>query len=81
VDSRKARDGEYLESVGHYDPRTKLLELQPERIEYWTSRGALLSDTVTGLVRRHARQHAAATAADVSQPQPETPIPAEPPKE
>jgi small subunit ribosomal protein S16 len=59
IDSRKARDGEYLESVGHYDPRTKLLELRTERIGHWMSRGAQTSDTVGRLLSRYARQHAA----------------------
>jgi len=63
IDSRKARDGEYLESVGHYDPRTKLLELQTERIGHWVSKGAQTSDTVGRLLSRYARQHAVATEA------------------
>jgi len=60
IDSRKARDGEYLESVGHYDPRTKLLDLKTERIEHWVSRGAQTSDTVGRLLSRYVRQHAPA---------------------
>ena len=63
IDSRKARDGEYLESVGHYDPRTKLLDLKPERIGHWVSKGAQTSDTVGRLLSRHARQHAPAAEA------------------
>jgi small subunit ribosomal protein S16 len=58
IDSRKARDGEYLESVGHYDPRTKLLELKTDRIGHWVSRGAQTSDTVGRLLGRYTRQHA-----------------------
>jgi len=62
IDSRKARDSEYLEAVGHYDPRTKALDLKPDRVEFWVARGARQSGTVTSLVRRYARQHAAAPA-------------------
>jgi len=58
IDSRKARDGEYLESVGHYDPRTKLLELKTDRIGHWVSKGAQTSDTVGRLLSRYAPQHA-----------------------
>lgn len=58
IDSRKARDGEYLESVGHYDPRTKLLDLKTDRIGHWVSKGAQTSDTVARLLSRYARQHA-----------------------
>ena len=60
IDSRKARDGEYLESVGHYDPRTKLLDLKTERIGHWVAKGAQTSDTVGRLLSRFARQHAPA---------------------
>jgi small subunit ribosomal protein S16 len=63
IDSRKARDGEYLESVGHYDPRTKLLDLKTERIGHWVSKGAQTSDTVGRLLGRYARQHAPAAEA------------------
>jgi len=65
IDSRKARDGEYLESVGHYDPRTKLLELKTERIGHWVSKGAQTSDTVGRLLSRYTRlQTPAAEAVD-----------------
>uniref|UniRef100_A0A7C4CBZ1 Small ribosomal subunit protein bS16 n=1 Tax=candidate division WOR-3 bacterium TaxID=2052148 RepID=A0A7C4CBZ1_UNCW3 len=60
IDSRKARDGRYLEALGHYDPRTKSLELNLDRTRYWLDRGAQASDTVAALIRRVER---AATAA------------------
>jgi small subunit ribosomal protein S16 len=79
IDSRKARDSEYLESVGHYDPRTKLLDLKTERIGHWISKGAQTSDTVGRLVKRYARQHAAATeAADLGSGTPAAPPSTEP---
>jgi small subunit ribosomal protein S16 len=92
IDSRKARDGEYLESVGHYDPRTKLLELKTERIGHWVAKGAQTSDTVSRLLSRYARQHAPAaevvngdsTAAPVSTEPvstPENTTPTDTPKE
>ncbi len=40
IDSRKARDGEYIESVGHYDPRSKEVKIDRDRIEHWISKGA-----------------------------------------
>jgi small subunit ribosomal protein S16 len=40
IDSRKARDGEYIEYVGWYDPRHKKLEVERDRIDYWISKGA-----------------------------------------
>ncbi len=66
IDSRKARDGKYLESVGHYDPRTKLLEMKTERIEHWVSKGAQTSDTVARLLSRYVRQQAPAAEAVTS---------------
>ena len=79
IDSRKARDGKYMESVGHYDPRTKLLDLKTERIEHWVSKGAQTSDTVGRLVSRYARAHApAAEAVDSGESTPAAPVSAEP---
>ena len=40
IDSKKARDGKYIESVGHYDPRSKEVKINLDRIEYWISKGA-----------------------------------------
>jgi len=78
IDSRKARDGQYLESVGHYDPRTKLLELKTERIGHWVSKGAQTSDTVGRLLSRYARQHAPAAAAVNGDSAEATPVSIEP---
>ena len=79
IDSRKARDGKYMESVGHYDPRTKLLDLKTERIEHWVSKGAQTSDTVGRLVSRYVRAHApAAEAVDSGESTPAAPASAEP---
>ncbi len=50
TDSRKARDGEYIEKVGHYDPRSKELKINRDRIEYWISKGAQTTNTVAKLI-------------------------------
>jgi small subunit ribosomal protein S16 len=50
MDSKKARDGEYIESVGHYDPRHKKLTIKRDRIEYWISKGAQPTNTVAKLI-------------------------------
>ena len=52
MDSKKARDGEYIEKVGYYDPRKKELNLDRDRIEYWISKGAQLTSTVAKLIAR-----------------------------
>lgn len=52
IDSRKARDGEYIESVGYYDPRGKrVVDVNRDRISYWISKGAKPSNTVMRLLR------------------------------
>lgn len=53
IDSRRARDSQYLEALGHYDPRRKVLKLNLERIDYWLSIGAQPSNTVNKLIRRY----------------------------
>jgi small subunit ribosomal protein S16 len=54
ADSRSPRDGKNLEVVGWYDPKKKGVNfsLKMERIEYWTSKGAQVSDTVKSLLRK-----------------------------
>lgn len=57
IDSRKARDGEYIESVGSYDPKTKLLNINTARVHFWLGHGAQPSGTVARLIKRYERQH------------------------
>ncbi len=52
LDSKKARDANYIEKVGHYDPRRKELMLNRDRIEYWISKGAQLTNTVAKLIAK-----------------------------
>jgi small subunit ribosomal protein S16 len=54
IDSRAARDGEYLENLGTYNPRTDpaAVILKPERALYWLTRGAQPSDTVRNILSR-----------------------------
>jgi small subunit ribosomal protein S16 len=56
ADSRRARDGRYVEQVGYYNPMAsqgeRKLNIALERVSYWQSQGAQLSDTVRRLVRQ-----------------------------
>ena len=52
IEKRQAREGEYLEQLGHYDPRSKKLELNIERIDHWITTGAQPSNTVKKLISR-----------------------------
>ena len=52
IDSRKKRDGEFLEDLGTYDMlNSKLVHFHEERINYWISVGAQPSETVKKLHR------------------------------
>lgn len=48
TDSRKRRDGGWIESIGHYNPMIKEnnLTVDMDRLNYWTATGAQMSDRV-----------------------------------
>lgn len=54
-DSRCRRDGRFNERIGYYNPMASgqavRLSLCTERLAYWQSQGAQLSDTVARLVK------------------------------
>ncbi len=54
MDSRSARDGRAIETIGHYNPRTDPVEFQVdvEKAKSWMSQGATPSETVERLFRR-----------------------------
>jgi small subunit ribosomal protein S16 len=49
-----ARDGRFIESIGHYNPITDPPEIKVdlERAHHWISVGAKPSDTVAALIRK-----------------------------
>jgi len=52
VDSRKKRDGQYLDNLGTYEALTgKFVQLKQDRIDYWLSQGAQLSDSAKKLIK------------------------------
>jgi small subunit ribosomal protein S16 len=55
-DRRSRRDGEPIEQLGHYDPlvedRATNVVLDLERIGYWLSQGAYVSETVKSFLKR-----------------------------
>jgi len=65
MDSQRPRDGEYIESLGHYDPRTKNLLVNLERASYWQSVGAQPTGTAGKLIQRFARAQNTPSAAEV----------------
>ncbi len=54
MEKARARNGRPVEVVGTYDPRTNpaSIELKRDRIEYWVSKGAKLSDRVSKLASK-----------------------------
>ncbi len=57
IDGRSPRDGRVIEELGWYDPEARDAEnrssLNRERIEHWLSVGAVPTQTVSDLLRRH----------------------------
>jgi small subunit ribosomal protein S16 len=55
IEKDRARNGRSVEVVGTYNPRTNpaSISLKRDRIDYWTSNGAQLSETVGKLLVRH----------------------------
>ena len=46
TDVRNARDSEYIDKLGTYDPFKKEFLVNEEKVAYWLNQGALVSDTV-----------------------------------
>ncbi len=55
IDSRKRRDGRYIEQVGIYNPMLKEetnFELDLEKVDAWLEKGAKPSETVADLIKK-----------------------------
>jgi small subunit ribosomal protein S16 len=57
TDSRKRRDGGYIERIGFFNPVAtggeERLRLDADRADHWTSMGAQLSPRVARLLKDH----------------------------
>lgn len=55
TDSRNRRDGRFIERVGFYNPvgsaGSENLRIAVDRVEYWRSNGAQVSDAVARLLK------------------------------
>lgn len=61
IDSRKKRDGAFLENLGTYNPLTQtLVQFHADRVMDWVSKGAVCSETVTKLVKLNKKSSSAA---------------------
>ncbi len=63
ADSRKSRDGKYIERLGFFNPfargNEEKLRLNDERIDYWKSVGAQPSERVARLIKNASKEVAA----------------------
>jgi small subunit ribosomal protein S16 len=61
IEKERARNGRSIEVVGTYNPRTNpaSIELKRDRIDYWTSKGAQLSERVAKLAAQTVEAPAA----------------------
>ncbi len=63
ADSKRARDGRFIERIGFYNPRAsegqEAFRVQAERLTYWQGKGAQISDTAARLVKQFRAKQAA----------------------
>jgi small subunit ribosomal protein S16 len=82
IDSRSPRDGRVIEELGFYDPQGKVAEKQfvakLDRCKHWLDVGAVPSETVSSLLKKHGLDHK-----NLRLPRPGKPkaVPADPKKE
>ena len=77
IEKERARNGRPVEVVGTYNPRTNpaSIELKRERIEYWVSKGAKMSDRVSKMCLEAGSGQRAAPAAVVRAADPQSILP------
>ncbi len=49
TDGRKARDGQYIEQIGYYDPSKEQVKIDAEIAKKWLANGAQPTETVRDL--------------------------------
>ncbi|MBF0171316.1 MAG: 30S ribosomal protein S16 [Nitrospinae bacterium] len=54
TDSRRPRDGIYLDAMGQYDPSKSdgQITLDKDRVSHWLGQGAMVSDTVKSIFKK-----------------------------
>lgn len=63
TDSRRRRDGNYIESIGYFNPVARgqevRLHLEMDKLSHWLEVGAQLSDRVKSLTKEYSKTTAA----------------------
>lgn len=54
TDKQKARDGRFVETLGHYNPRSEpaSIDVDVEKARAWLAKGATPSETVRSLLKK-----------------------------
>jgi small subunit ribosomal protein S16 len=78
IEKDRARNGRSVEVVGTYNPRTEpaTVDFKRDRIDYWTGKGAQLSETVGKLLTKNPA--IAAEPAPAAEPAVQVAVAAEP---
>lgn len=62
ADSRRARDGRFIENVGFFNPmangQEEKLRIDLERVEHWLGHGAQPSERVAALIKGYKKAQA-----------------------
>ena len=51
IDSAAKREGRPVQELGHYNPKTKVMQLNKSKAEEWISKGAQPTETVAYLIK------------------------------
>ena len=66
ADSRKPRDGKFIEAIGSFDPSAeagKQFQVDPERLAHWLKAGAQPTETVAEHIKRFQKANPPAAKA------------------
>lgn len=79
ADSRRARNGRYIEELGYYNPivaaeTESIVVLKEDRVRYWLSVGAIPSDTAAALLKSKGLMARTAPRPVVAAPVADAPI-------
>ena len=58
IDTKKPRDGRYIECLGYYDPRKpdeEKVNVDTEKVTQWINKGSVLSNTVKQLLENKSK--------------------------
>lgn len=64
TDSRKPRNGNFLEQIGTYDPQKPMTQavVDRDRLQYWLSTGAQVSTSLKKVLREQSKAAPVASA-------------------